>query len=433
MHYLRDIIRQNAFGPDFHHYQRIQSELTLSQQQKQQQQQQPSFNKNSSYSYTRILGLYPLAAMINHACTTNATRIFVPVQTTITTSSTSSSNGGIGISGGGGGGVTATTTTNVMIATATKDIAPGEEILWSYIPPTTSLPQRQEALSHYGFQCHCPRCIEDANLQQQQQQQQQPDLLLPTTTNNNNDNNNWNTNNTAYPNQTKATEETGSNDALFVSHSVRLAYTNRYIQYFNETLQALDVLGTELVALQKSISITATNSTMDQQQQQLLIQQQTQIRTERFIRLLQCATELHHAFCTIHPASTEHLSIVYLCYDLTKQLQQLPPPTEQCHTDTLFSDKYYYSSTYWMNELRRVHQCRYSRHVVVDVVMTTNCSSTDDNNSSTSSGSAGHTTDTDNNNNNNKKNQLLLLSLLQHTKSILRTAHGWNQAKYRFI
>ena len=109
---LLQIVRRNAFGPDFVTYSAIERRW-----------QQP----NQELLPSRILDLYPLAAMINHTCNPNAVRVY---------------------------------TGNVMVVHASHAISAGDEILWSYFPPVLAFPQRQSILSDlHGFVCQCPRCI----------------------------------------------------------------------------------------------------------------------------------------------------------------------------------------------------------------------------------------------------------------------------------
>ncbi|KAL3812037.1 hypothetical protein ACHAXA_008943 [Cyclostephanos tholiformis] len=117
------IIRRNGFGPDFHNYNKIATCWTE--------------RANSEHCYNRVLGIYPLAAMINHSCCPNAVRVFgsIPTQNGIKSKK------------------------EVMIAHANANIPNGTEITWSYISPATPFAVRREMLlSKYGFTCHCPRC-----------------------------------------------------------------------------------------------------------------------------------------------------------------------------------------------------------------------------------------------------------------------------------
>jgi SET domain len=406
--WLRGIIRQNAFGPDFHHYARIQDEMAS---------QDPSRHNNCSKSYTRILGMYPLAAMINHSCTTNATRIFVPVL----------------VGNNNHNNTTTTTTTtivNLMVAIATQDMAPGQEITWSYISPIQGRAERQAALSHYGFTCHCPRCccIRDHDHDHYQQQWDNDD--------NDDDNDNKDRIFAAQllrgcSDGKRSAKEADNNqqeeEVILRRHSLRVSLTQQYMNYFNQELSQLLLLQQQ----QQQPSTTGPSASLEeaQAQQQRQQQQQQQLYT-RYKEILQHATSLHESFVVIHNASTEHVSIVHLCYELATKLASLVLPKnnnsnntnasssndgrqeeeaeeekEEFHDDD--DEKIMLSTAYWMKALQRVHQCRYSKYVVVD---------------------------TDNNNNTNNAEALAVTrKLLQHTKLVLRTPQGWHQAKHRFI
>lgn len=103
---LRQIIRRNAFGPDFLTY--------------------PAILRNLPKRPHRVLGIFPLADMLNHSCQTNTVRVYVG---------------------------------EYMVVHASTKIAKGEEITTSYVPPTFCYPQRQAALqASHGFTCLCQRC-----------------------------------------------------------------------------------------------------------------------------------------------------------------------------------------------------------------------------------------------------------------------------------
>ena len=109
---LRQIIRRNAFGPDFLSYQSILINLP----------KRPC----------RILGLYPLADMANHSCHPNTVRVYVG---------------------------------EYMVVHTSSNIVQGEEITTSYVPPTFCYPQRQHALQRsHGFTCSCQRCRVEADV-----------------------------------------------------------------------------------------------------------------------------------------------------------------------------------------------------------------------------------------------------------------------------
>ena len=127
---ILSIIRRNAFGPDFHNYDTIATCWNTS----------PDGKK----CYNRLLGAYPLSAMINHSCSPNAVRVFGRIPK-------SGSDFSDKIQGN-----------EVMIVHANKSIAKGTEITWSYIPPAIPLTERREALSsRYGFTCNCLRCVQE--------------------------------------------------------------------------------------------------------------------------------------------------------------------------------------------------------------------------------------------------------------------------------
>jgi SET domain len=144
---LRQIIRRNAFGPDF---------ITLESMQRKWQAAALTETAVSSANVTlssssheatnlppRILGLYPLAAMINHSCWPNAVRVYGQWPGTASLASSSSSFH----------------PSECMVVHASHDIMAGDEVVWSYIPPVQAVCQRRTILqSTHGFWCTCPRC-----------------------------------------------------------------------------------------------------------------------------------------------------------------------------------------------------------------------------------------------------------------------------------
>jgi hypothetical protein len=300
--YLLGIIRHNAFGPDFHHYHRMESELLNNN------------SAGSAFYYSRILGHYPLAAMINHSCgPTNATRVFYK---------------------------------ETMVATATQAIPSGKEILWPYCPPISPFPDRNQQLKNcYGFSCRSNRSVLEeraygigipppkipvglgrgaggGGIDAQLHLQQWAKILkslevwykvvaakieLPTTSNN------GNTQNVEDPQQQQ-------HQLLLLQHSLRLGYTHLYIRYFNEALQ-----------------------------QQMHHSQPESVRAN----ILREANELHSAFSTVHNACTEHLSLLHLCYELSATT-----------TTTIIDNDKRDAIQFWTEELKEAHLCRYSNEVV---------------------------------------------------------------------
>jgi hypothetical protein len=241
--HLLGIVRHNAFGPDFHHYRRIEVELAAGA---------------SPLSYGRILGHYPLAAMINHSCgPTNATRVFYG---------------------------------DTMVATATQAIPTGTELVWPYCPPSSPFPERSEQLSEgYGFACRSSRSvleerayatnipppkIPDAPLNLQQWEKLRKALEV------------WYKVVAAKVDLSSYGEDTNDpkpdqEQLMLLQQGLRLGYTQLYIRYFNETLQ--------------------------------LDSQSPSVRTG----ILSEAKALHAAFSSVHNACTEHLSLLHLCYELS--------------------------------------------------------------------------------------------------------------------
>lgn len=245
---LLQIIRKNAFGPDFVTYQAI---VKCWRQDLQDNNNDNSPKNNKLMLPHRILGLYPLAAMINHSCHPNAVRVYCR---------------------------------EVMLVHANQDIATGSEIVWSYLPPTQSFPVRQAILQRqHGFVCSCTRCqierpfFERSNnnkmneLVQLQQQSCSSRAEIPIE---------------VYA----AAVESMEDDILLqpdltneLRRYLRVGFMDIYIHYLNTTSTT-----TATTALQRSHLLRPQHDDES---------------------LLQLCTQLHFSFCSCDNASTEHLSV----------------------------------------------------------------------------------------------------------------------------
>ena len=306
--YLLGIIRHNAFGPDFHHYHRMENELLKNNN-------SDDNSTKSSSIYSRILGHYPLAAMINHSCgPTNATRVFY---------------------------------NEVMVATATQTIPAGTEILWPYCPPISPFPLRNEQLtSCYGFSCLSSR---RSILEKRAYDLKIPPPEIPLEGANENsfgggesssekivdaqlDLNQWDKilksldvwyKVVAAKSEVSDTSSNEEEQQKLLEHGLRLGHTQLYIRYFNKALQQQQVQNSQREALQIRAKIVSE------------------------------AEKLHAAFSVVHNACTEHLSLLHLCYELSA--------TKVANTNDHGGMN---DIRFWTEELKKAHLSRYSTEVV---------------------------------------------------------------------
>lgn len=276
---ILNIIRRNAFGPDYHSYNTIAQCWS--------NKLPPSFEFNNSSStnnkfYTRLLGIHPLAAMINHSCSPNAVRVFGSFQGK-----------------------------EMMIVHANASIPKGAEITWSYLPPCTDFFTRQEKLhSQYGFHCRCIRCRKEDEIVSSSFYKE----WFVT----------WSEKKIKEKSQIELVQ---SLEQLFLSNSVsnevqrylRVGHATCYIKYFNEVL-----------------SSSPANETRSQ--------------------ILKLATQLHFSFLSCNNASTEHISILHLCYELSSFLHTY---AAQQHCDSTTTSKTMSQVRFWTEQLKKAHMVRY--------------------------------------------------------------------------
>jgi SET domain len=243
---LLGIIRRNSFGPDFVSY-----EIVEAQWKKNLEENKPPC------SPSRLLGLYPLAAMINHSCIPNALRVFA-------------------------GG-------EWMVVHASVNINKGEEILWSYVPPILTYPRRRQHLKKlHDFICHCARCEKEQEAASCSEIYAMPQSLKPFQ---------------GYTGNVSSSAESrhqftrdlleweernfanGTNHSNEIRRFWKMGNANLFINYLNAVLMDLSSKAPEDVETLRA-------------------------------NLVVKAMELHFCFVSCHFACTEHLSVMHLCYEL---------------------------------------------------------------------------------------------------------------------
>ena len=228
--------------------------------------------------------------MLNHSCVANAIRTYV--------------NG-------------------TMIVHACQTIQPGTEVVWSYIPPTQVFAERRRALKRrHGFLCKCERCLVEAKELRRdilpsnvklalEEARKWNDVLIDVSTCEN------------VLKRQLCGAFVNLDETLFKSTSLsnhvkrhlRVGYTNLHFNYFNAMLSA-----------------NGTSGSNAQQAQELV---------------LNAATQLHFAFCASNNASTEHLSVLHLCYELMSVIHQ----TNRDATKNQVK--------FWTEAMKKTHMTRY--------------------------------------------------------------------------
>lgn len=254
--------------------------------------------------YNRLLSAYPLAAMLNHSCVPNAVRVFGRIPSCDKSGAATNDS----IQG-----------QEVMIVHACARINKGREITWSYLPPSTPFAVRQEKLSsQYGFKCQCTRCVKEeevANMPGLKEVWAIADNLWSLRDEKED---------SAVANAIHAMEKlfalrqpnTISNET---QRYLRVGYSSLYTDFFNSSMS---------LALKNDDDISS---------------------------LLQLATQLHFSFVSCNNASTEHLSILHMCYELTGLL----------HTHamkgigSLDATKTITQVRFWTDQLKIAHMVRY--------------------------------------------------------------------------
>ena len=242
------MIRYNAFGPDFITYDKIETVFSNSHHEEGEQQQAH-----------RILGLYPLAAMLNHSCCPNVVRVYK---------------------------------SRILIAHASQSIKVGEELVWSYVPPTTPYQQRLQRFTNsqsFHFQCRCSRCqIESTILDSFNNKDDDPidqlQLILEAS--------NISTTNTDDDDQQRILTIVPQLEDTVLGNPTNKSLTNeakRYLRMgFCQTLY-IPYLNLRMTMIMSSMQTDKAKKEMED--------------------LLRLCTQLHFTFCACNNGSTEHLSV----------------------------------------------------------------------------------------------------------------------------
>lgn len=323
-------IRRNAFGPDFITNEQIQQKWMEYNNTKNDDNTESRNSMSNMFRPSRLLGLYPIAAMLNHSCIPNAVRVYVA---TTTQSSSSSSP---------------PPQREYMIVHACQKIQAGEEIVWSYIPVIQSFPQRQSLLQQtHGFVCQCRRCqIEKTIWDESEQLQSLSNRImgtLPETVETQTNADNEVTPADAFslfftvyaPAIAELENEILNNcDAKWsneVKRYIRIGFLEWYMEYLNGALYWL---------LQQSPPPpSAKYSDPDDSKTSTTTTTTTCIPTRA--DLLSLCTQLHFSLAACHNASTEHLSVCVSMNDIIASSTSLPAslffgvPLINCHP-TLF-------------------------------------------------------------------------------------------------
>jgi hypothetical protein len=240
--HMRSVIRHNAFGPDaLLSYARMASHWRTA-------------STTELPLPPRLLGIYPLAAMINHSCEANAVRVFCG---------------------------------DVMIVHALKPLAEGQEIVWSYLPATLPYEERSSVIqTQFDFVCQCHRCrvesegynhilLSEQDLQKVLHAAQRHNQVQSKLVPNDNDTLCSQLQETATAMETTLFQSPKLSNEL--KRYLRLGLTSFYMNFLNAML----------------LTIPADNEDKQRHCRELLT----------------TTTQMHFGFVTSNYASTEHLSV----------------------------------------------------------------------------------------------------------------------------
>ena len=283
---LLEIIRRNAFGPDFYSYESVEKKWNSVLL-------ESSPTASSPDSPSRLLGLYPLAAMLNHSCVPNAIRVFACGQW--------------------------------MIVHACSNIKQGEEIVWSYLPPVLPFPQRRQQLQErHGFVCHCVRCQKE-----EEAAASKSDIFV-------------------LPSNLQPFEKPGSISAVNTDSETRLQFTKDLIDWEQSIFVDNSGFSNEAKRYWKMGNVTLYMHYLNSVLMDLPNHNPKEVEALREA-VLKTAMELHFAFLSCSMASTEHISVLHLCYELVAVM----------HSRAADQSKTLPKVKFWTEQLKRAHMTRY--------------------------------------------------------------------------
>jgi len=373
-------------------------------------QQQPN-------PYGRILSLYPLAAMINHSCQPNAVRVYSC--STCSNNSNSSNNNSSSSN---------SFDTEVMAVHATQTIQKGEEIVWSYVPTTRPYYDRQRRLKEtFGFNCGCSRCVTEGT------------FFNDNGNENGNDDDDEdgistiaNTNNT----QSESSTTSSTNDTTLLKVNIPMIMTPfekwntkaRPISElpppsdFHNLMSNLESLLNDkriipsgelcryiragMVTFYTNYFNVILSSISQRTETEIAMEMEAEMELEKGVRagasavasvgaipilkkdVLSLAAKVHLSLAAVDHGTTEHLSILHLCYELANELCRSTTNANIDVNVNLNLPKFY------STQLQKAHLCRY--------------------------GQLGGKVE-------------LLREVMVHSRGVLRRIQGFEQAKYCFI
>lgn len=272
---LKKIVLKNAFGPDCLTYDIVQRYWKSSESVK------------SNYTPHHLLGIFPLAAMINHSCMPNAIRVYAGKN---------------------------------MVVHASTSIKADQEIVWSYVPPTMMFMDRRRSLKKmHGFICRCSRCSHEAKYLK-------PDILPATL-------------------KISLDHACQWNQSLIEVSSIDSNVVTDVCNMFNaleDTIFRSPVLSNETKRyLRVGLLKTFFNS------YNVMLRNSNNSHTIELI--LESAGQLHFSFVMANgKGSTEHLSLLHLCLDLSTTLDEMK--------DNNNGKK---KTRFWTEQLKQAHLVRF--------------------------------------------------------------------------